>query len=555
MSRNRKLAVVRGGRSSLPYSLSAGKAIGDVGAGGGSGDSMWRRYITKGIMDGVQWCQRAGRPFNMGSTWIPTGTDTYDWLRICEAGFQTIAEHGARCTLWTLGDWVGNGSYNETIYYTAGVTLNTRREPAASLYERFMPRSGDMPWGFHWSGGEFGAPTGAPATTAAFCNGNPGTYDSDYHYNSLASAQYVARQAPHCVLSLAYRWERLQPTLSAALNATEAGRIDTALGNISSAGLRSTLMMFNYAAYYSGVSSGTRNFIGSSGCTLEDWQDAYWRIASRWKTQAGLFSYTLMDEPGSGSAPSGGCRRTTVIDALDSSVAGWASEETTTGLALDTTLKKVGAGSLKFTRDFGGAGYGQVRIGRSVSLGTGTFNVRAWVYLPAAAGGTDGDWHASFYSYDSTGNVEPALGMRYTRLYKGQWNLVCGTLTVSTITTLGIQIFCNSSGGSVQINIDDVYQGAATRGTLWEWISQLAVTAIRATGDTHRIAVQWWGEFVGGLPHPYGVPGSWHEAFDFISDSADNYEYEGHWFPDLVADTGGSIAYDTNVAAAQDQGW
>lgn len=525
-----------------------------------TGDAAYRHSFGYSLFNFLTWCQKWGvRPvFGSTSLWATPSASTDDYARAIDGALQMLDGARGRFVYWKASEWDTNGEANETPYYAStGIRLDSRREPCASVLERHVTNDTDRPSALHFVGGSFNFATGAPATQT-YHAGNRGTYDSDYHYSaadSTLSPLYIARQNPNWLLNIDYRWERVQPTLGAALDATEVGRLQSVISNCAAAGLRTTLMMFNYAAYYA---TTARTWIGeSTTCTIEHYQDHWRRMALAFPRSSypSLWGWNLMDEPGDGAALSGGCRRTTLIDSFDSSIAGWASEEVTTGLAQDTSLKLFGAGSLKFTRDFGGAGYGQVRIGRSYAPGSGTFNFRAWVYLPASAGGTDGDWKASFYGYDNGGDQQPPAGRRYVTLYKGQWTLVTGQLALTTGNTVGLQLFCNSGGGSVQINLDDVYTGAASRSYHWEQLAQAGVNALRGAGDTRRINCPAWGEFA-STSSPLGDATNqvWHPDGPWLVDSANNLEYELHYFPDYNK-AGGSYDYDAQVTAAAAGGW
>lgn len=86
------------------------------------------------------------------------------------------------------------------------------------------------------------------------------------------------------------KWERLQPVLGQALDATYAGLIDKMLAQANQQGIGVILDVHNYARY-------RRQVIGSRQVTVDNYRDLMQRIAERWHAAPALYAYDLMNEP------------------------------------------------------------------------------------------------------------------------------------------------------------------------------------------------------------------------------------------------------------------
>lgn len=146
------------------------------------------------------------------------------------------------------------------------------------------------------AGGEFGeAPTTKPSST--FSNEHLGRYNTDYHYDTQATFNFLASRGITLV-KIPFRWERLQRTLGGSLKAAELRRLRAAVNRAGSAGLRVILDMHNFGAYY--LDNGTRGVrcsIGSPGCSIRDLADVWRRISRQFKDHPAVIGYTTMTEP------------------------------------------------------------------------------------------------------------------------------------------------------------------------------------------------------------------------------------------------------------------
>lgn len=190
--------------------------------------------------------------------------------------------------------------------YGSSVQLNALNQagPTSRLVEIAYRGSG-------WRGVNFSGPDGATPDTAAtstFSNLHLGTYGTDYGYDPAGSVDYVAARGCN-LIRLNVRWERLQPTLGAALDTTELGRITTLADECASLGtVKLMIELHNYGAYYiDSAGTGIRHTINDGTLTTANFTDAWTRIANAYKNHAGVMGYGLMNEPVSmtkGSSPS-----------------------------------------------------------------------------------------------------------------------------------------------------------------------------------------------------------------------------------------------------------
>ena len=144
---------------------------------------------------------------------------------------------------------------------------------------------------------DVGPDFGAADTQATFAFNN--VIDDGYHYDGESSLDYLAGRGWTNVW-LPIRWERIQPTLEGALDATELGLITDYLDAAQSAGLDVTLDLHNFGLYYTGggtagaaSATGTRTALTSAGLV-----DVWERImGSAIGSHAALSAVSIMCEP------------------------------------------------------------------------------------------------------------------------------------------------------------------------------------------------------------------------------------------------------------------
>jgi len=93
------------------------------------------------------------------------------------------------------------------------------------------------------------------------------------------------------LIRLPIMWERIQPTLSSSLDATELGKLTTFVDAVASRNMKIIVDIHNYARY-------NGNIIGAlTGVTTADVQDLWIRLATELKSKSCIWGYGIMNEP------------------------------------------------------------------------------------------------------------------------------------------------------------------------------------------------------------------------------------------------------------------
>ena len=145
--------------------------------------------------------------------------------------------------------------------------------------------SADTAFGFHM---------GVNAAGMEFSEGTfPGTVNSNYVLPTSSEIGYYAGKGMG-IVRLPFAWERLQPTLSGAFDATYLGYIQQAVATIRANGMMVLLDPHNYSMYR--LSGQNRHHIGSSSVPASAFVDLWKRLATLYKDDAGVV-FGLMNEP------------------------------------------------------------------------------------------------------------------------------------------------------------------------------------------------------------------------------------------------------------------
>ena len=214
-----------------------------------------------------------------------------EWNALAEAWFDRADAAGLWVTVWATGEWWGAyklGIYESTPHHGPVNTANTQ----ASVLEDHLSRRR----GVSVAGGEFSIHEPISTTNEDFSNENPGTYNTDYHYDSQATFDYLASRGVRMV-RIPFRWERIQPEPGGPLRRSEVALLRGVIQRAGAAGLEVVLDMHNYGGYYrdrDGV--GVRCTVGSPGCTIADFADVWRRIAMRLGGYR-VVGYGIMNEP------------------------------------------------------------------------------------------------------------------------------------------------------------------------------------------------------------------------------------------------------------------
>lgn len=116
----------------------------------------------------------------------------------------------------------------------------------------------------------------------------PGTYGIDYIYPTRSEVDYFLAKGLGTI-RLPFRWERLQPKLSAAFSSAEQRRLDDFVRYATGRGAHVILDPHNYARYKGAV-------IGSAQLPLKHFRDFWKRLATRYKGNSRVI-LGLMNEP------------------------------------------------------------------------------------------------------------------------------------------------------------------------------------------------------------------------------------------------------------------
>jgi len=128
---------------------------------------------------------------------------------------------------------------------------------------------------------------GVSLAGAEFGTAYPGIYEKDYIYPDQVEVDYFKGKSMN-TLRLPFSWERLQPTLGAAFDATELGRLDAFVTGATAKGVNVVIDPHNYARW-----NGT---VIGSGVSNAQFADLWSRLAARYKSNNKVI-FAIMNEP------------------------------------------------------------------------------------------------------------------------------------------------------------------------------------------------------------------------------------------------------------------
>ena len=120
----------------------------------------------------------------------------------------------------------------------------------------------------------------------------PGVHGTDYFSTSTATIDHFADQGSQ-ICRIPFSWERVQPTLGAALDETNLGYVQTMVTHATSRSMRTIIYPHNYGGY---IISGTEYKIGTAQVTLAHFEDLWTRLANEFKSNP-LVWFDLINEP------------------------------------------------------------------------------------------------------------------------------------------------------------------------------------------------------------------------------------------------------------------
>ncbi|MCZ2837125.1 cellulase family glycosylhydrolase [Modestobacter sp. VKM Ac-2985] len=121
----------------------------------------------------------------------------------------------------------------------------------------------------------------------------PGTVETDYHFNSQAFYDYIASRG-HTIVRIDFLWERVQPVMGGALDATKLAELKDAVQRAANSGLLVLLDMKNYGRRW--LADDTQVVMGA-GITPAQFADVWSRLATEFANQPAAAAYGLMNEP------------------------------------------------------------------------------------------------------------------------------------------------------------------------------------------------------------------------------------------------------------------
>jgi len=116
----------------------------------------------------------------------------------------------------------------------------------------------------------------------------PGVYAKDYIYPNQTEVDYFKGKKMN-TLRMPFLWERIQPTLNTALDATELSRFDAFVTATTAKGMNVVLDPHNYARYNGAL-------VGSGTVPNSAFADLWSRLATLYKGNSHVF-FAIMNEP------------------------------------------------------------------------------------------------------------------------------------------------------------------------------------------------------------------------------------------------------------------
>jgi aryl-phospho-beta-D-glucosidase BglC (GH1 family) len=219
------------------------------------------------------------------------------WNQVAEAWYKAARSHGLWVSAWATGElWASN--YKLAIFRaeepSSPVAVENPQARVVEAQDRTSLRGINTEQGAF---GEFGTGGDPVAATSPLSNRDSGTYGSTYGYPGAATYAYLAKRGI-AYARLAFRWERLQPTLGSPLDPVELGRLRASVSAAGRAGLGVILDCHNYGVYFTGAAhGGVRTRLGSAKLPVADLADLWRRLSSAFRNDSAVIGYGLMNEP------------------------------------------------------------------------------------------------------------------------------------------------------------------------------------------------------------------------------------------------------------------
>lgn len=270
----------------------AGRAD-DDGCDGEPTDQVRTRELRR-LQVFTSWLQQHGVQGYVGEVgWKSGRADSAQWQSLADCWYDEADRHRLWVTAWATGElWTSR--YDALVYEPVNGRVAAPR-PQAQVVESH-PGDAQVLRGVNLAGAEFGAPSTA-LKSPRFSSSRPGRPGSDYAYPRWETWQYLVGRGVGLV-RLPIRWERLQPRLGRALDPAEVARLEQALTDAASAGVRVVLDVHNYAGYYLPEGQGGRRVsLGSRDLALTSLADLWRRLVAELDEHPAVVAWDLMNEP------------------------------------------------------------------------------------------------------------------------------------------------------------------------------------------------------------------------------------------------------------------
>ena len=454
----------------------------------------------------------------------PWNQDSAAWNNVARAYLRRLRQMGLPHTVYASSGHLHTnllGQYTD-LGGAGDPRIITTPRPASAVSEAYAERGS---YSVTIPDPDFGVGT-LPSNGGLFSNFNPGTIGTDYFYPSAADLQFLAARGVK-IIRLTFQWERLQPTLSGALNSAELTRITTALAAMASLGMQAILTPHNFAGYKIGTSNSTMTQYYLTTDTAQPlhvghFTDLWTRLSTALKNNPALYAYALMNEPTGITAITGPYGPNLVgSGTFEAGLESWSGTGTT--IAQSPTQAHSGSKSLAFTVTSAGNS-GAFSPSFAVTTG-GSYAASCYVRAGTLARTTaiNIDWHDSANTYLSSSS-----GTQVTDSLASWTQLSVTGTAPANAAKANITIKAYSSVTNEVTYIDDVIMQASTNESapqIWEAISQSALNAIRANADSTLVLVPGY-DFSHAYNWPVNHPAGW------ITDSANNFRYEAHHYWD-----------------------
>lgn len=419
-------------------------------------------------------------------------TEGQKWAKVAEKWFQMADRAGLWVTQWASGSMFG-ANYKLAAYSPVnGLSPASIARPGTSevlenhkTFERVLRGVSVSTLEWHSTTSDFTSTITGPYATLS-----PGVEGTDFRVEPAGTWPFLYGRGVRLV-RIPFRWERMQPTLGGALDATYLGYLKSMVTAARNAGLRVIIDCHNYGGFFTPDKVRqplcTPDSYVQSLATAQQFANLWVRLSAEFPDRKGVF-FGLMNEPALMPRTPGIFNVITSIgDFEDGTTQSWGP-----GAVNSTDRAKGGTKSLKITLP-GSVNYGSLLRSTPGVMIPGSASVfGGWVFPPANTSIN------AYLSFKMAGGVATTYGSpSFTSLVGGAWNLIQSEVPEQLRgrevqnATLGFSGL--PTGAPLDVYADMIGFGSGTFGGTeaftWEQVSQHVVHELRAINDTRLIAV------------------------------------------------------------------